>query len=238
MPKKHFLIIDTETTDAQTVADFGAVVCDKQGNVVASCGVLVAEYYTDRDNHPLFTDGNSNSIWGRSSLGKRYAKYDAMIKNGSRMLATVPAINRWLAKVAVKYRPVLTAYNLAFDADKCSRSGIDLDIFPKRFCLWRAAAQKWSQSRAYKQSVLEQLAFNNPTKFGNMSYKTTAESMARFVTGNPEMADEPHTALEDARDYELPILIALIKNSKVKEYMDAPAVDWRKHQVKDHFKAA
>lgn len=236
MPKKYFLIVDTETTDTQMVADFGAVVCDKQGNIVASCGILVADFYLDRDKHPLFTNGNNDKLWGKKSLGRRYATYDRMVKDGSRMIATVPAINRWLAKVAVTYRPVLTAYNLAFDLDKCSRSGIDLSIFQKQFCLWKAAAMKWGQTRAYKQSVLDQLAFNNPTDFGNMSYKITAESVARFLSGDPELPDEPHTALEDARDYEVPILVAIVKSMKVAEYMNAPGVDWRKHQVKDHFK--
>ena len=238
MPKKYFLIVDTETTDTQMVADFGAIVCDKQGNIVASCGVLVAEFYTDRDAHPLFTNGNNDELWGRKSLKRRYANYDRMVKNGDRMIATVPAINRWLAKVAVKYRPVLTAYNLAFDADKCSRSGIDLTIFEKQFCLWRASAAKWGQTKPYLQSVLDQLAFNPPTKHGNMSYKTTAEAMARFVLSNPELPDEPHTALEDARDYERPILVELVKSTKVSEYMDAPAADWRKHQVKEKFRVA
>lgn len=236
MPKKYFLIVDTETTDAQTVADFGAVICDKQGNIVKSLGAMVAEYYLDRDNHPLFTAGNDDKLWGKKSLKRRYSRYDGMVKNGQRMIATVPAINGWLAKAAVAYRPVLTAYNLPFDLDKCSRSGIDLTLFEKRFCLYRAAAAKWGQSKAYRQSVLEQLAFNNPTDKGNMSYKVTAEAMARFIFSDPEMPDEPHTALEDARDYELPILVELIKSTKVADYMNAPAVNWRDHQVKDHFK--
>ena len=238
MPKKYFLIVDTETTDSQKVADFGAVVCDKQGNIVASCGVLVAETYTNRVEHPLFTNGNSCTLWGKKSLARRYGRYDDMVKNGSRMIATVPAINRWLAQIAVKYRPVLTAYNLNFDLEKCTNTDIDLSIFPKRFCLWNAAAAKWGHSKGYRRVVLETLAFNPPTEKGNMTYQTKAEPMARFVTGNVNMPEEPHTALEDARDYELPILTAIVKGSKVSDYMNAPAYNWRNYQVKDWFTIA
>jgi hypothetical protein len=238
MPKKHFLIVDTETTDNGKVADFGAVVCDKQGNIVASFAALVTEIYTDRVNDPLFTRGNTCTLWGKKSLKRRYARYDAMIKNGSRTLATVPAINRWLAEIAVKYRPVLTAYNLSFDVGVCNNTDIDLSLFPNRFCMWNAAAHRWGQKRAFLQIVLETLAFNPPTKAGNMTYQTKAEPMARFVTGNVNMPAEPHTALEDARDYELPILVALVKGAKVKDYMEAPSYNWRNFQVKDKFKIA
>lgn len=236
--KKTFLIVDTETTQTEKVADFGAIVVDKQGNILAQCGALVREYYLDADNHPLFHSRDADPLWGRANLPKRYANYEAMLKNGSRMLATVPAINRWLAKAAVQYRPVLTAYNLAFDKGKCSNTGIDLDIFPDRFCLWHAAAAKWGHTKAFKQFVLDVVAFNKPTALGNMSYHTNAEIMARFVLGMPDLPDEPHTALEDAIDYECPILTAIVKNTPVAEYMNPPPYNWRQFQVKEHFRPA
>ena len=68
-----------------------------------------------------------------------------------------------------------------------------------------------------------------------MSYITNAEVMARFVLGNPELEDEPHTALEDIVDYELPILNALIKTTKAKDYMNPTPYSWRDYQVKDWF---
>ena len=39
----------------------------------------------------------------------------------------------------------------------------------------------------------------------------TADTMAKFILGW-ELQDEPHTALEDARDYENPILQRLLKD--------------------------
>jgi hypothetical protein len=238
MAKKYFLIVDTETTQTGLVADFGAVVCDKRGNVVASCAALVRETFLHPEDHPLFYTKDTSPLWGKANLPKRYAAYNAMIENGSRMVASIPAINRWLAKANVAFSPVLTAYNLAFDQNAMTLTGIDHTIFAKRFCLWQAAAHKWGQSRAYRETVLETLAFNSPTKHGNMSYQTNAEVMARYVTANPSLPDEPHTAYEDALEYELPILVALVKNTPPKDYMNASPYNWRDYQVKDHFKVA
>lgn len=237
MTKKYFLIIDTETTQTDKVADFGAIVCDKQGRIVAECGVLVRDFFCDRESHPLFYTKDADPLWGKANLPRRYAEYDRMLSDGRRMLASVAAVNSWLSKVNSKYRPILTAYNLAFDRSKLSNSGIDISIFAESFCLWHAAANKWMHTKAYRTFILENHLFNNPTKLGNMTFQTKAEPMAAFVLGDASMPKEPHTALEDARDYELPILAALVKNASPKDYMNPKPVTWRDVQVKDWFKA-
>lgn len=234
--KKYFLIIDTETTQTDKIADFGAIVCDKRGNIAASCGVLVRDFYLDREQHPLFHFlSESDPLWGKANLPKRYANYDDMLANGSRMLASVPAINRWLAKVASQYKPVMTAYNLAFDYGKMVNSDIDVSLFPNKFCLWHAAADKWAASKAYRQFIIDNHLFKARTKHGNMSYPTNAEVMARFILGNPDLPNEPHTALEDARDYELPILQRLVNTVSPKDYMNPIGYNWRDYQVKNWF---
>ena len=54
MPKRFFLIVDTETTQTGKVADLGLIVADKAGNIHREYGLIVGEYFADRDNHPLF----------------------------------------------------------------------------------------------------------------------------------------------------------------------------------------
>lgn len=225
--KKYFLIIDTETTQTEKVADIGIVVCDKQGNIVFECGAMVAEWYCDREAHPLFhVFGDANDVFSKASLPRRYNTYDAMIKDGRRIVAGVAAINRLLVKIRLQYDPVLTAYNIAFDAGKCANSGIDLTIFEKRFCLWHAAAQKWGHTKAYRQFVLDNWFFGSKTKTGHVGIQTKADVMAKFLLGST-LEDEPHTALEDARDYERPILAALVKNTPVAEYMNPVPYSYR-----------
>lgn len=234
--RKYFLIIDTETTQSGKVADFGAVVCDKQGNIHHDAGVLVGDFFSDRVNHPLFhIYGDKNDVFSKASLPARYQRYEDMLQDGRRVLASKAAVNRWLVKVRLKYNPVVTAYNWAFDREKLANSGIDTTIFENSFCLWHAAVAKWGQTRAFREFVLSQHHFGNRTKRGNMTMRTNAEAMAAFITGNSEV--EPHTALEDARDFERPILTALVKNTSPQVYMNPPPYNWRHWQLKDHFVA-
>lgn len=234
--KKFFLIVDSETTQTQKVADLGLVVCDKQGNIAYEGGFMVAETFCDAENHPLFhIFGDANYHFSKASLPARRGKYEAMIKDGRRMVASVAAINRLLTKINLRYSPVVTAYNWAFDKGKCANTGIDLTHFSQEFCLWSAAAQKWGNSREYLQFVLQNGYFGNRTKRGHVGAQTKADVLAKFLLG-ADLPDEPHTALEDARDYELPILKALVKNTPPSVYMNATKPNWRNFAVKDLYK--
>lgn len=238
--KDYFLIVDSESTQDELVADFGAVVCDKKGNIVAQCGVMVNGVFTNPTDHPLFFDKSApkNALWSKDSADRRYAKYTRMIESGARMVASPAAINRWLDKVKAQFNPVLTAYNLSFDLGKCANTGIDLTQFDRSFCLWNAAYTQWAHTKKYRSAVLAMHAFNAPTAAGNMTYKTNAETMTRFVVGNYSLEDEPHTALEDALYYELPILVALLKKRSTKWLLnETHAYNWRSVQVKDWFGA-
>jgi hypothetical protein len=234
--KKFFLIVDTETTQTDKVADFGAVIVDKQGNIHHDAGVLIGDFFSDKEKHPLFhVYGDAGDVFSKARLPARYAEYEAMLQDGRRVLASVGAVNRWLAKVKDKYNPVATAYNRAFDWDKLEKSGIPISaMFPQSFCLWHAAAEKWGRSRDYRNFVLRNHYFGNRTKGGHIGYQTKADAMAKFLLGDG-LADEPHTALEDARDYERPILAALVKNTPPSVYMNATAYNWRDYALRDNF---
>lgn len=238
--KEYFLILDTETTQDEMVADFGAIICDRKGRIYAQCAVLVNGIYTDQEKHPLFYTSNADDeVFGRHTTDRRYATYNKMVTDGTRMLASVAAINLWLAKAIGKYDPILTAYNLAFDLGKCRNTGIDLTGFSRSFCLWHSAFTHIAGTRKYRNFAMSVHAFNAPTKHQNMSYKTNAETMTRFVLGQPDLVDEPHTALEDAIYYEMPILQFLCSRMPVKKVInDLTPFNWRSVQVRDHFTAA
>ncbi len=234
--KDFFLIIDTETTIGDKVADFGAIVVDRKGNIHTSAACLIREFYLDKEQFPLFHDQSIDPLWGKANLPRRYAEYDAMLSDGRRMLASVAAINRWLARVNAEYSPIATAYNRAFDWDKMNKSGIDIGLFSRYFCLWHASANKWAQTKPFRQFIIDSHAFNKPTALGNMSYLTNAEIMARFVLNNPDLPNEPHTAFEDAKEYEMPILLALLnKTKKTSDLFNQVGYNWRDYQVKDWF---
>lgn len=239
MAKDVFHIVDTETTQSGNVADIGIITCDRQGNILHEAAILVGDFFSDKEQHPLFhVYGDKNDVFSAASLPKRYAAYEAMLQDGRRMLASVGAVNRYLSRLKARYpRSILTAYNLAFDLDKMNNSGIIADeLFPNRFCLWHAAVAKWGNTKAYKKFALENHFFGNRTsKTGHMGIKTNADVMAKFLLGIG-LPDEPHTALEDAKYYELPILKALVKNTSKAEYMNPPPYNYRDFAVRDHFK--
>ena len=79
--------------------------------------------------------------------------------------------------------------------------------------------------------MLDNHRFNNATDKGNMTFKTDAETVAGFVTGN--LIAEPHTALEDARDFEIPILQKIVRSKGWRDRIEP--YDWKKFQVKDHY---
>lgn len=231
--KDFFLIVDTETTIKDHVVDFGAVVCDRKGNIATECAVLVNGIFRNED---LFYHGEEGHF-SRQSVANRTDKYSGMLESGARMLASIHAINRWLEKVKAKYDPYLTAYNLSFDLGKCLNTEIDLAMFDKRFCLWHAAFNKWALTKNYRNFIVNSHAFNPPTKYNNMSFKTNAETMMRFVSNNPELEDEPHTAYEDAKLYEMPILLKLVNSTKKEKWLNPKPFNWKAVQVRDHFTA-
>lgn len=226
--KQFFAILDTETTMENTVADFAIIIVDREGKIFNQCAVMVKDHY---GKFELFHDKAANDIWGYAGLERRKANYVDMLNSGRRMLASVAAVNKWINQAIGKYNPELTAYNLAFDLDKCENTGIDLHGFSNRFCLWQVAAGNICQTKKYRQFVLENHLFNTPTVHGNMTFKTNAEAVCGYING--EFKTEPHTALEDARDFELPILTNCIKKKNWRD--NILPYNWRGFQVKDHF---
>lgn len=227
--KQYFIGIDTETTITDKVADFGAVIHDRHGNIAAQCGIMVKDIF---GVDSLFYDLNASGIWAKASIDRRMAQYNTMLESGSRMLASVNAINIWLTKAIAKYNPTLYAYNLPFDESKCRNSGIILNEFKDRFCLWGAAVGNICNTKGYKQFVLDNHLFNTPTEKGNMTFSTTAEAVTGYLRG--QMTDEPHTSVEDIIGYEMPTLVHILKKKGWRD--KAIAYNWRSHQVKDHFK--
>lgn len=227
--KEYFCIIDTETTINDKVYDFAAIICDRHGNILNKCAVIVQESVTE----DLFYD-NNNAAWSKMNANKKKLEYEKMIYFGSRMVASVAAINRWIEKAIGKYNPTLTAYNSAFDIGKCANTGIDLSVFKSQFCSWHLSCELFASKKGYKQFALENHYFGNRTAKGNMTIKTNAEVMAHYITGN--YSAEPHTALEDAQFFELPILVACLKKRDWKKKI-GKVYSWRDYILKDHYKA-
>ena len=240
MSKKiYYALVDSETTQiGRQIADFACVILDRRGKVHAQCAVLIRGIYDHPERYPLFyrPDAPDSDIWSIRSRERRRKAYDNMLDNGSRMLASITAINRWLERARGQFNPVLTAYNLDFDVQAMRATGIDDAIFSRRFCLMQASIGAFANRRSFKKFALQHHQFKAPTARGNMSLKLSAEAIGRYVMGDPDLV-EPHTALEDVLFFEAPILHKLVQQYSLKQLMDiSKPLNWRDHQVRDHYK--
>ncbi len=209
MNKHFYLIVDTETTQKNTVADFGAVIVDRQGEIHEQFGVLLHGHF---GTLPLFSDRKAptDAFFSIASRERRRKNYDAMLENGQRSICAPALVNLWLARVLGQYNPTLTAYNLSFDFGKCRNTGIDLGIFSTRFCLMRAAHNTICRSADYEY-FCGQNSLITPTGRIRRTADAVAKFLSRDANGNTSLQDEPHTALEDARDYEAAILAEILR---------------------------
>jgi hypothetical protein len=212
---RHFyLIVDTETTKKQTVADFGAVIVTKQGEIVERFGAMVLGHF---GKMPLFADATApdSALWSEQSARRREKDYYSMLDTGERSIASPALINQWLVRVNAQYAPVLTAYNLAFDLGKCRNTRIDLGIFAQSFCLMKAAKRQIGTLAEYHD-------FCHDNRFLTLALRKpsmTADTMAKFILG-VSLEDEPHTALEDAQFYEAPILTKILESVTRKQLLE------------------
>ena len=205
MNRHHYLLVDTETTIRQTVADFGAVVMTKQGKIVEQFGALINGHF---GTLPLFSNPTAKpeDFWSTQMAHRRHKHYDALLDQGQRSICSPTLVNLWLARILGQYNPVVTAYNLSFDLGKCANTGIDLGIFSQRFCSMKVAKKVIGIRADYQQFCFDQNLLTAKKRKPQM----TADAMAKFVVGE-DLPNEPHTALEDARDYEAPILASILK---------------------------
>ena len=212
--RHYYLIVDTETTKRNTVADFGAVVVTKQGRIIERFGAMVLGHF---GKLPLFADATApdSTLWSEQSAQRRAKAYDAMLESGERSISSVGLINQWLVRVNAQYSPVLTAYQLSFDLGKCRNTRINLGIFNSRFCLMKAAKRQIGALAEYHEFCHTHGFLTAKRRQPSM----TADTMAKFIFGL-SLADEPHTALEDARDYEAPILTKILESVTRKQLLE------------------
>ena len=214
MKRHYYLIVDTETTQKQTVADFGAVVMTKQGEIVEQFGAVIGGHF---GTIPLFSNPSAKpeDFWSTQMAHRRRKHYDDLLELGQRSICSATLVNLWLARILGQYDPIVTAYNLAFDLGKCANTGIDLGIFAERFCTMKVAKKVIGIRADYQEFCYAQNLLTAKKQRPQM----TADAMAKFIIGE-SLADEPHTALEDARDYEAPILAALLKTNTRKMILE------------------
>lgn len=198
MNKFMYCTLDTETVGGAShptgTYNYGGKIHDRQGNVVASFSLLVAEHYDE-----IKTDDYAK---------RNFHLYEQYINEGK--VTVVPTeqdaleIIRTLCKhYNVKY---LMAYNSGFDFVKTNLSELLNDF--EFIDIYLMALQTITHIKKYATFCRE----NGLRSSSGKSVATSAESMFAYLTQNADYSEE-HTAFEDA-NIEMEIFLACLRTHK------------------------
>lgn len=183
MRKNVYCTLDTETVGGASAPtgmyNLGCTIHDKDGNIFATCSLLVMEHYEEIKNDDY--------------AKKNFAIYEQRLVAGQ---ITAVATERQALEIVrslchfygVKY---VMAYNSAFDFTKTICREL-LDEF-EFIDLYLMALQTITHLKAYQKFCVE----NNFKSRSGKNCATSAESVYAFITDNADYIEE-HTALSDA----------------------------------------
>jgi hypothetical protein len=183
MRKNVYCTLDTETVGGASAPtgmyNLGCTIHDKDGNIFATCSLLVMEHYEEIKNDDY--------------AKKNFAIYEQRLVAGQ---ITAVATERQALEIVrslchfygVKY---VMAYNSAFDFTKTICREL-LDEF-EFIDLYLMALQTITHLKAYQKFCVD----NNFKSRSGKNCATSAESVYAFITDNADYIEE-HTALSDA----------------------------------------
>ncbi|MCQ2603253.1 MAG: hypothetical protein MJ193_04925 [Clostridia bacterium] len=183
MNKTIYCTLDTETVGGASTPtgmyNVGCVIHDKQGNIFATCSMLVMEHYDEIRNDDY--------------AKKNFPIYEERLQTGEMSSVATEAeaveIVRNLCKFyGVKY---VMAYNSGFDFVKTACRSL-LDDF-EFIDIYLMALQTITHLKKYRAFCIA----NGMKSKSGKTCATSAESVYAFITDNAEYTEE-HTALSDA----------------------------------------
>ncbi len=186
--KTTIAVIDTETASLNgDVFDFGMVITNKKGEILARYDALVAEVFNDLAKmKKAFYFNKVDSF------------YRPNVRCGRMVIKPWATICKEVNKLFKIYNvDTIAAYNLAFDRRVIIQTGKACGGYmaindKKMLDLWRVSCETLLQQKTYKKLAKE---MGWVSAAGNL--KTSAEVAYRYGMGAWEF-DESHTALDDA----------------------------------------
>lgn len=198
MKKLIVATIDTETVGGATnptgAYNYGCVIHDREGNILATTSLLVMEHY----------DEIANDDYAKKNFPIYRERLDAGLISAVATEEEAVAIIRNLCRhYGVRY---VTAYNSGFDFVKTKCAEL-LDEF-EFIDIYLMALQTVCHLKGYGAFCREHEMWSKSGK----TCATSAESLYAFITGNCEYEEE-HTALSDAL-IEKDIFVRCVKTHK------------------------
>jgi len=183
MNKTIYCTLDTETVGGASTPtgtyNFGCVIHDRQGNIYATCSLLVMEHFEEirnddyaKKNFPIYAERLAS---GEMTAVATEAEALSIIRNLCHFYG-------------VKY---VMAYNTGFDLVKTACRDLCNDF--EFIDLYLMALQTITHQKGYAKFCHEN-GFKSRT---GKSCATSAESVYAYITNNPDYEEE-HTAFADA----------------------------------------
>lgn len=195
--KTMYATLDTETVGGATTPtgayNYGAVIHDREGNILATQSILVAEHYEKIKNDDY--------------AKKNFDLYNQYIAEGKvTVVATedeaISLLKNLFHFFNIKY---VMAFNSAFDMTK-TRCRELLDDF-EFIDIWLMALQTLTHYKKFKTFCTD---FDLKNKKGTCL--TNAQTMYAYITNSPDYEEE-HTALADSL-IEMAIFVECLKTHK------------------------
>ena len=195
--KTMYATLDTETVGGATTPtgayNYGAVIHDREGNILATQSILVAEHYEKIKNDDY--------------AKKNFDLYNQYIAEGKvTVVATedeaISLLKNLFHFFNVKY---VMAFNSAFDMTKtkCRELLNDFEFID----IWLMALQTLTHYKKFKTFCTD---FDLKNKKGTCL--TNAQTMYAYITNSPDYEEE-HTALADSL-IEMAIFVECLKTHK------------------------
>lgn len=197
--KSYYLVFDTETANKKPlntvnpmnslVYDFGAAVCDKQGNIYETMDYIVSDIFLDE-----FAKMQS------AYYSRKIPQYIKDLADQKRTLIDFITLIHKVAEIINKWKiKAVIAHNSPFDLGSLQSTAMWLSddksshFFPpvEVWDTMKMANDTICQMPSYKAFCKE---YGFMTKNGRV--KKTAESLYAFITDTPDF-EEKHTGLED-----------------------------------------
>jgi len=202
MPKTYYMLVDCESTNKRYCLDLGFYILDSKGAINFKKHIVVAEIA----RFPLFSNKHNPDYQSRNQFYKKLE----MLQSNHYDKMKIREINRLFNYINNRFNPIFCAYSISADLGFLQKTGIETDIFKRRFCLLRHAKKVLGNSPSYARFCLEN-GFLTPT--GKLSF--TAQTVGRYIYNNPKFI-ERHTSYHDLV-LERDIFIYLQRQKKAKD---------------------
>lgn len=195
----YYLILDVETAntiDQPLVYDLGGVVADKYGRIYETFSFVIRDIFV-----------YERELMKSAYYADKIPQYSADIRAGKRLMTSFYNARKYVLDLMKQYNiDTVCAYNAHFDRNALDTTQRWLTKSKYRFffpygtefhCIWNMACQTICQQKTYGEFCEKHnLTSNRKGEPNAKNYSTSAETVYKYLTRNPDFEEE-HKGYDD-----------------------------------------